>query len=131
MRIDTILERYRRPAAVPEVVADELAGELAPVFAALDELAGEAERIRADARRRAQSRLQAARDQAVAVLGDAAAQAETERAEAAAAGREASQVMMDELLAASEAEAARTRELAGDRIPGLVAAVLACVEGAP
>ena len=49
------LERFRRPAAVPEAAGESVAAELMPVFAALDEIEEAAARVRASAEAEARS----------------------------------------------------------------------------
>ena len=59
--VGSVLERFRRAAAVPAAAGDTVEAELMPVFAALDEIEAEAAQIRADARAEAERRLARAR----------------------------------------------------------------------
>jgi hypothetical protein len=83
------LERFRRPAAVPEAASEELDAELMPVFAALDEIEAEASRMREDAEHEATRRIDAAAVQAEEILARWQRRAEAERARAEAERREA------------------------------------------
>ena len=83
--VGSVLERFRRAAAVPAAAGDTLEAELMPVFAALDEIDAEAEQIRAAARREAERRLAAARADAERIVERyrrRAAKVERARAEA-------------------------------------------------
>lgn len=129
--VRTILDRFRRGAAVPADVGSGLAGELAPVFAALDSLEEEGERVREEARIRAARRLAAARDEAESRAAGHRERAEAEREEVARERRHAGVTEAHELRAAVEEEARRIAEVARVRTPGLVAEVVDCVKGGP
>ncbi len=111
----------------------ELEAELSPVLALLEGADAECTRMVARARHDAEQIIAAARDEAAAQLADADRRARSARDEA-----------MREVLAAARAEAAaavaeaarqalRERELAGQRIPALVATAVGLVRelGAP
>jgi hypothetical protein len=127
--VSTILDRFRRAAAVPAAVGDDLARELAPVFAALDEIEAECQSIRADAAAAAERRVAAAR--AEAAVGSARGREETEavRAEAEGERRRAREDEARRLRDEAEAEAGRVRERSEALLPELVAAVVRCVRG--
>ena len=121
------LERFRRPAAVPEAAGESLAAELMPVFSALDEIDEDAARVRAAAEAEAERRIDAAERAAEAVVAAALARAPVERArsEAVRLAELEDSARAVEAAAQADAEAvlARGREL----IPGLVQRVVARV----
>jgi hypothetical protein len=127
--VTTILDRFRRAAAVPAAAGDELARELAPLFAALDAVEREGDKLRAQAERAAERRLAQARADAARIGARAQEDAEAERARAEAAARRAAADESGSLLAAAEAEATRIGEAAAARAPELVREVVACVKG--
>ena len=118
--VSTILDRFRRAAAVPAGVGDDLARELAPVFAALDEIESECDRVRADAVATAERRVAA--DSAWSRQA-----AETARVEAEAERRRALEEEAPRLRREAEAEARRVRAQGETRLAELVDAVVACV----
>lgn len=123
-----LLERFRRPAAVPAAASDEVDVELMPVLAALDKIDEEANRLRADAEREAARRLAAAAAEAERVVGQWRRIADAERLRAEAAEREARAQAAHRLESEAEREAARVRARGLERIPALVASVIACIE---
>lgn len=129
--VRTILDRFRRGAAVPADLGVELAAELVPLFAALDSLEVEGERVREDARVRAARRLAAARDEAEGRAAGFRERAEAEREEVANERRHAGATEAHELRAAADEEARRIAGVARARMPGLVAEVVDCVKGGP
>jgi hypothetical protein len=128
--VSTILDRFRRAAAVPAAVGDELANELAPLFLALDSIEDESSRVREAAAEAAERRLALARADAVELTTQARARAEAVRAETEAGRRAMREAEARELLAAAEAEARQVSERGAARAPELVAEVLVCVRGA-
>jgi hypothetical protein len=123
--VSTWLERFRRPAAVPAAATDDLGSELMPIFAALQEIEDEARRVHEDAEREAARRVEAASVEAEEILAKSRRRAEAERATAEAARRA---VIADETRAIeleAEVEARRIRDVGRQRIPSLVAAVVA------
>lgn len=124
------LDRFRRPG-VPAAAGEELDAELLPVFATLDEIEEEAAAIRLEADAEAGRRLEAAAHEAERILTWWSRQAETERVRAEAGRREAlaSEARSIELQARAEADEVRKRGL--ERLPTLVAAVIACLEEEP
>ena len=129
--VSAILDRFRRGAGVPAAVGDELVSELATVFAALDEAEEDADRIRAEARRRGEGSLARARAEAARIEADGRRRADAERERAQADRRRAVEEELRSLVQAADEEARRIEALAEERMPGLVDAVVACVEGAP
>ncbi len=127
--VSLILDRFRRAAAVPAAVGDDLAHELAPLLAALDTIEAESELVRARAADTAERRLAAARAEAAGVSARARQRAEAERRRAEAAHRRAREAEAHALLTAAEGEAERIRERGSARAPELVDAVVACVQG--
>ncbi|HXV33926.1 MAG TPA: hypothetical protein VD769_07945 [Gaiellaceae bacterium] len=125
--MSTILDRFRRAAAVPAGVGDDLVRELAPVFAALDSIEADCERVRAEAAEAAERRVAAARAESAVVSARTREHAEAVRAEAEAERRRARELQASALHAEAEAEAEAIRERGAERIPKLVAAVVACV----
>jgi vacuolar-type H+-ATPase subunit H len=128
--VSTILDRFRRAAAVPAAVGDELVNELAPLFLALDSIEEESARVPEAAAEAAERRLASARAEAVELTTQARAQAESARAETEAMRRAKREAEARQLLAVAEAEAREVREQGAARVPELVAEVLACVRGA-
>lgn len=129
--VRSILDRFRRGAAVPADPGSVLAAELAPLFAALDDLEEKAERLRADAGVRAARRVAAARDEAEGRAARDRELAEAERDDVARERRHAGAREARELQAAAEAEARRIAEAARRRMPALVAEVVSCVKEGP
>jgi vacuolar-type H+-ATPase subunit H len=123
------LERFRRPAGVPAAATEELEAELMPVFAALDAIETDAGAIRAAAAAEASRRVDAAVVEAERLLVDWRRKAEVERANAQAARRGAIAAQARSIEAEAEQEAARIRARGRERIPELVADVVACITG--
>jgi vacuolar-type H+-ATPase subunit H len=121
------LERFRRPAGVPAAATEELEAELMPVFAALDAIETDAGAIRAAAAAEASRRVDAAVVEAERLLVDWRRKAEVERANAQAARRGAIASQARSIEAEAEQEAARIRARGRERIPELVADVVACI----
>ena len=125
-----VLERFRRGAGVPAAAGDEAAVELAPVFAALDELQREAAAVRDRSTQMAARRLHEAREEATAILADARSKADSERGDALKAGLRSADAAAAEILAAAEHDASRIERTAAARLPSLVARVTGQVLGA-
>lgn len=123
------LERFRRPAGVPAGASEELDSELMPVFATLDEIEEEAQMLYSEAQREATRRLEAASREAELVLTRWTRQAEVERVRAETERREAVTSEVHSIEADAAAEAERIRQDGLERIPALVASLIACVEG--
>jgi hypothetical protein len=127
--VNTILDRFRRVAAVPAAAGDDLARELAPLFAALDAIEEEANQLRARAALAAERRLEDAAAEAAHLAVVGRAEAEEARREAEIDARRASAKQSGALGRAAEAEVRRIREDGASRIPALVEEVVACVKG--
>ena len=125
--IGGFLERFRRTAGMPARVADETAGELAPVFAVLDAFEREAQELRDRSSRMAAQRLHEAEEEAAALAAEARARADQERGDALKAGLRAADVEVAELLETAEMEARAIRRRGEERLPELVAEVVARV----
>jgi vacuolar-type H+-ATPase subunit H len=129
--VSTILDRFRRSVAAPPPAGDDLLRELGPLFAALDEVEEEGDRLRAEARAEAERRLDAARKEAARIAATYAERAEAERSRTADERRRAGEREARAVLEAADKEARLIRDAGSKRIPELVAAVVACVkEGA-
>lgn len=136
-QLGELLERFRHaatpgpPAAgggVPGDVAADLQAELRPLLAALDEVEDEARAVIETAATEAASvRGRGARD-AEAILDEARRQ--VARLRAGPPDVDTGDGEVRATLAEAEAEADGVRRRAHERIPGLVARVMACVAGA-
>jgi hypothetical protein len=124
--VSTWLERFRRPG-VPAAASEELDAELLPVFAELDAIEQEAASIRLEADREAEARVEAAAAEAERVLARWRTKAEAERVRAEAERREQVAGEARSIERRARAEAAELRERGLERIPALVASVLACI----
>ena len=121
------LDRFRRPG-VPAAASEELDAELLPVFATLDEIEEEAAAIRIAADAEAARRIEAAAFEAERILVRWRREAEAERVRAEADRREAVAGEARSIELRAEAEAAELRERGLERMPALVATVLACLQ---
>ena len=121
------LDRFRRPG-VPAAASEELDAELLPVFATLDEIEQEAAAIRIEADAEAARRVEAAALEAERILVRWRREAEAERVRAEADRREAVAGEARSIELRAEAEAAELRERGLERMPALVATVLACLQ---
>jgi vacuolar-type H+-ATPase subunit H len=129
--LSDLLDRFRRGVAVPAAVGDDLAAELAPVFASLERFELEAQEVRRNSAERAEARIEEARQQAAEISARWREEAEAARARAAQERRRRSR---EEALAVEEegrVEAARIRAVASQRMPKFVAGVVRCVEKGP
>lgn len=127
--VSIILDRFRRAAAVPASVGDDLARELAPVFAALDAIEAESEQVRTRAAETAERRITAARAETAGASARARERAEAMRAQAEEERHRSRDAEARALLTGAEAEAERIREQGSARARDLVPTVLACVRG--
>ena len=127
----SFLDRFRRVAGVPAAVTDDIAAELAPLFAALDDLDREAAEIERSVAEGAAGKAHRAIEEIQQILSDAAGQAEAERADAIKAGRRSAEAEAATIIRAAEIEADRIRGEGRQRLPALVAEVVECVEGGP
>jgi hypothetical protein len=133
--LSDILRRFRPavapgpagPAGVPADRVAEAAEELAGVFVALEDAVGEARAIRDEAHAAAdRDRRQGAAD-AAAILADARARLEAVRAEAASSHLAELDAERAAIEAGARAEAERVGRVSEDRLPALVAKVVAGV----
>ncbi|HTS72330.1 MAG TPA: hypothetical protein VMG74_01305 [Gaiellaceae bacterium] len=122
-----LLDRFRRTAGVPAAAADDLRSELAPVFAALEEIDAAAAAVGARAAARARERLAQAHEQASSVEAGWHARADEARAHAGAERRRLAEEEARAIVAAAEREAARVRARGHERIGRLAGEVAACV----
>lgn len=130
--LSALLDRFRRGVAVPAAVGDDLAVELAPVFASLERFEVEAQEVRRASAERAEEQLAQGREQAALISGGWRETAEAERTRAAQERRRRSRAEALAIVAEGRVEADRIREEASVRIPELVAEIVACVErGSP
>lgn len=127
--IGGFLERFRRTPGMPARVGDEAAVELAPVFAVLDAFEREAQELRDRSGRMAAQRLHEAREEAAALAAEAQDRADFERGDALKAGLRAADVETAEILAQGEADARAISARGQERLPELVAEVVARVRG--
>jgi vacuolar-type H+-ATPase subunit H len=118
------LERFRRTAGVPAAAGGDSAAELAPVFAALDSIEGEAAEIRRRAETTAAQRLQETEEQVQGILADARERADFERDDALKAGGRVADAEVASILEQAERGARQVREAGERRLPALVADVL-------
>ena len=127
--LDNFLERFRRAGGVPASVGGVSEAEYGPLFAALDSIEEEAAelRVRADAEREAR-RAQLERELA-AIAEDAKTRADRARHAAHATARAAAEVEAARITAEGESAAEIIRAHGADRMPGLVADVVARIEG--
>ena len=124
--LSVLLDRFRR-AAVPAVVGGDVESELAPVFAALEEVQKEAEALRRRAETRAEERLELVRRETALLAAGWRDRADAERERLRADCRRRAPAETQAILAGARAEAERTAVRGRERIPDLLQVVLACV----
>jgi erythromycin esterase-like protein len=125
-----ILDRFRRSAAVPAVMSDEIELELVPLFRKLDALELDAAALREASAQRIQADRDRTRADVERMLATGRAACERERTRVRAEGREAAEREAAELVRQAEVEVERIRVASDEMIPGLVSQVVACVLGA-
>lgn len=122
------LRRFRRlvsppgraaPGAVPSDRRAELSDELAEVFAAIDEIEQEAERIRGEGEEEAERRRDEADEHVERILNSAREETEELRAEEAANRRQEIEDTIEEIRGDAEREAEAARGRSQDRIGDL------------
>jgi hypothetical protein len=118
------LERFRRSGGVPAAAETDFAAELAPVFAALDRIEGEAAEIRRRTDLTAAQRVHETEEQAQSILAAARQRADFERDDALKAGARVADAEVLSILEQAERDARRIRNLGEERLAALVAAVL-------
>ena len=125
--IGGFLERFRRTGGVPAAVGDEARTELAPVFAALDEIEREVAELRARSRDAAARHAREAEEEAEMLMAEARNRAEAEREDAYLAGLRAADAEAVQIVRAAS-RAAREIERTGlERLPRVVGAVVESV----
>lgn len=107
-------------AGAPADRTRELAAEVGPVLALLDGADDEGERIITQAKLDAERVTAAARAEAAAITADAGRRAQAARDEAARQELARAREDTARMMASATLQASRTRELARERIPGLV-----------
>jgi hypothetical protein len=131
--LSQILRRFRPavtpgpagPAAVPVDRVAEVEAELAAVFAALEPAVTAAREVREQAAGDADRRRQQGEEEAERIVAAARARLDAVRAEAASAGLAALDAERAVLDADSRAEVERVRQVADERLAGLLSEVLA------
>jgi len=118
------LERFRRSGGVPAAAGGDFAAELAPVFAALDRIEGEAAAIRRRTEVVAAQRVHETEEQAQGILAEARERADFERDDALKAGGRVADVEVVSILEQAERDAQRIVKVGEERLPALVADVL-------
>jgi vacuolar-type H+-ATPase subunit H len=118
------LERFRRSAGVPAAAGDDVAAELAPVFATLDRIEGEAAEIRRRADVTAAQRLQETEEQVQSILAEARQRADLERDDALKAGGRVADAEVAAILEQAERRAQGVKDAGELRLPALAADVL-------
>jgi hypothetical protein len=126
--LNTLLDRFRRGVAVPAAAGDDLAAELAPVFASLERFEQEAEELAHASARQAEERLAKGRERAAQISAGWRELAERERATAAGERRRRAGEEAAALEARGRVDAERVRERAAGRTPELVALIVGCIE---
>lgn len=120
----SFLDSLRRTPAVPGAVGDELAGELAPLFALLDGIEAEAAAARSAAALHAQTEATDAAEEVETILSFAHGKADAERDEVVKAAHRAADVEVHRVLEEGAAEARRIRRLDPDRRDALAEEVV-------
>ena len=118
------------PAAAGGVPADrsaELAAELEPPLALLEETEAEARTVREEAAKEAARRRQAAERTATDIVEQARARAQDVRERSASRTRDATEAEATELLAAADRDAAALQRRVQHRMPALVERAVAAV----
>ena len=128
--VANILDRFRRGAGVPAVVAEDVAAELAPIFAALDDLDAEAQAVREQALREAEHELAEADARRSEILAMWRERAVRERERVEADCQRASEKEVETMLVAAQEEARALRDRGADRLPAMVDEVLTCIRSA-
>jgi hypothetical protein len=129
--VSSLLDRFRRGVAVPAAAGDDLAAELAPVFASLEAFEAEADAVRRASAQQAEEQLRAGLENVARVSEDWRARAEAERAQAAEGWRLRAHEEISALEERGRVEADRIRQRAARRTPELVAEIVACVARGP
>jgi F-type H+-transporting ATPase subunit b len=129
--VSSLLDRFRRSAGVPAAADEGLEGELVPVFAALEEIEAEAQRLLEEGAGEAERRRAAGAEDAEQILARWRRRAEEARARAEAEHRRDSDERVRALQTAAEAEAREVRARGLERVPALVSEIVDCVRQHP
>jgi hypothetical protein len=129
--LSTLLDRFRRGVAVPAAAGDDLAAELAPVFASLEAFETEADELTRASTQEAEKRLAAGLERAAHISSGWREVAEFERARAAGERRQRARDEASILEERGRVEADRVRARAAEGIPDLVAQIVTCLERGP
>lgn len=124
------LERFRRSAGVPAIVGGDAASELAAVFAALDHLELEAEKVRGRSSAAAARQEHELDEEVQGIVREARGRTEAERNEILTSRLGDADREVAGILAQAGAEAERIRKTGEERLPAFVAEVLAHVREA-
>jgi flagellar biosynthesis/type III secretory pathway protein FliH len=127
--VATILDRFRRTAGVPAVVAEDIAAELAPVFAVLEQLEAEAQEILERAAGEAGQTLADAESRCQQICADWHERAQTEYERAEAKRVRASRAEIQALATEAEKQVRLLRQRGERQMEELVEEVVACVRG--
>jgi hypothetical protein len=119
----SFLAGFRRAPAVPAAAGGELPAELAPLFAALDEIEAEARESRRLAALKDQAEAADAAEEIELILSDAQGQAASEHDDALKAAHRAADVEIREILEAGVAAAEQIRTVGLERCEPLAAEV--------
>jgi hypothetical protein len=120
----SFLDSLRGTPAVPSSVGGELAAELAPLFALLDELEAEAAEARAAAALRLEAEQARTAEEVETILSFAHGQADAERDEVIEAAHRAADVDVRRIREAGAQEARRIEALAEEQRDALVEEVV-------
>jgi len=118
--LGNFLERFRRTGGVPAAVGGDLASELAPVFAALDEIERGAATLRERAEAVREGRKARLEQDVARILADGHRRAEKARKAAYEDARAAAAADAEGIVVEGERAAAGIRERGSSRLPGLV-----------
>ena len=127
--LGNLLERFRRSGGVPAAAGGDLASELAPVFAALDEIEREADGVRRAAEAEQGERAARLERELQEIADGARTEADRARDAAFEIARRAAEVDAASIGAEGARRAAAVREAGEERLPGLVEDVVASILG--
>jgi hypothetical protein len=128
--VASILDRFRRAAGVPAAAVDDIAVELAPVFAALEQVEAEAQTIHASAVEQARQILAEAETRAATLRAAWDERARAEYARAESEFEHASHTELEAVEVEARRETERLRRQGRLRMAEFVEDVVACVRGA-
>jgi Skp family chaperone for outer membrane proteins len=128
--VASILDRFRRAAGVPAAAVDDIAAEVAPVFAALEQVEAEAQTILASAVEQARHIRADAEARAATLHAACDERARAEYARAESESEHASHTRLEAVEVEARQEAELLRREGRLRMAELVEEVVACVRGA-